>query len=172
MRYVITDDEAKKAKFPHEIFLINLVTNHILLFVGLLGMMKTYPILTAITPSISFVVIGYIMLRSRSIEKNASWFIHCHWQVCVRRSKFFIGILMLMGVGIAGLILSVDGNISALRPGHYAVGGITILPTMVSILVLIVMESDAMHQAKIGRLPNWVVEKYPNPDAITIEEPK
>ena len=171
MRFEISDAEAKKAKFPHELFLINLITNHILLFVGLLGMMKTYPILTAVTPTISFIVIAYLVMRNNTIQRSdTAWFVRCHWQVCIKRSKFFIGILLFFAVGIAALIISVGGDIKDLKPGHYAIAGVTILPTMFSVLALIIIESDAMHQAKNGILPKWVVEKNPNPDAVVIEE--
>ena len=78
--------------------------------------------------------------------------------------------LALMGVGIIGLVLSVGGNVSDLKPGHYALGGVTILPTMLTVLVLIVMESDAMHQAKHGIVAKWYVEKNPNPEAVLVEE--
>ncbi len=171
MKFEITDEEARKAKFPHELFLINLITNHILLFVGLLGMMKNYPILTTVTPTISFIVIGYLMLRNQSIQKSAeSWFVRCHWQVCIKKSKFFIGILLFFALGIIAIILSAGGEIKDLKPGHYAIAGVTILPTMLSVLALIVIESDAMHQAKSGILPKWVVEKNPNSNAVLIEE--
>ncbi len=171
MKFEITDEEAKKAKFPHELFLINLITNHILLFVGLLGMMKTYPVLTMVTPAISMVVISYLMIRNSTIQKGAtSWFIRCHWQVCIRRSKVFLSILIVFAVIIMGLIISVGGDVKDLKPGHYAIAGVTILPTMLTILTLIITESDAMHQAKTGVLPKWVVAKNPNPEARLIEE--
>ena len=73
--------------------------------------------------------------------------------------------LALLGIVIVGLLFSVGMDPSQLKPGHYALGGVAILPTLISVLVLIVMESDAMHKAKIGDVPQWLVEKYPNPDA-------
>jgi len=48
-----------------------------------------------------------------------------------------------------------------MRPQHWAIGGAAALPTMVTVLVLIIMESDALHQAKQGILPDWVREQYP-----------
>ncbi|WP_419590911.1 hypothetical protein [Thiolapillus sp.] len=49
----ISEDARKKARHPHEFLLINLITNHILLFVGLLGMAKQEPWLLLIVPIIS-----------------------------------------------------------------------------------------------------------------------
>lgn len=170
MQYKVSEAESADARHPHEIFLINLITNHILIFVGLLGMAKTYPWLMLVTPSISFVVLGYIMIRARSKLHGASWFAACHWQLCAHRSKIFIGMLLVLGIFLAGLLLSVGGDPSQLKPGHKALGGVLALPTLVFILVLIVMESDAMHKARIGVVPQWLIDKYPNPSAKVIGE--
>jgi hypothetical protein len=165
MHYEVTEELSHQAKLPHEIFLINLITNHILIFVGLLGMAKTYPWLMLVTPTISIVVMSYLMIRARHARKVDPWFVACHWQLCAHRSKMFIGMLALLALVVAGLLLSVGGDAAQLRPGHYAVGGVTSLPTLVFMLALIVMESDALHKARIGQVPEWLVEKYPNPAA-------
>ena len=170
MHYDVSEAELTDAKHPHEIFLINLITNHILVFVGLLGLAKTYPWVMLITPSISIVVLGYLMIRAHSKLKSGSWYVACHWQLCAHRSKLFIGMLMLLALVIAGLLLSVGGDASLLKPGHYALGGVSALPTLVFILVLIVMESDAMHKAKTAVVPQWLVDKYPNAEAKFIAE--
>jgi len=169
MEYQITEAQSKKARFPHELFLINLITNHILLFVGLLGMMKNYPVLTLVTPAISIVVLSYLLIRGRRELNNKSWYVMVHWQLCVRRSRFFVGMIFLMGLVIGTLILSVGGDVNGLKPGHYAIGGVAILPTMFSVLALIVMESDAMHQAKSGRIPDGMVRRFPNPEEPVVE---
>lgn len=170
MQYEVSEAHIKDAKHSHEIFLINLITNHILIFVGLLGMAKTFPWLLLVTPSISLVVLSYIMIRARSKLHSASWFAACHWQLCAHRSKLFIGMLLLLGLVLTGLLLSVGGDPAQLRPGHMAIGGVMALPTLVFILVLIVMESDAMHKAKTGIVPQWLEEKYPPVDMKPIGE--
>jgi hypothetical protein len=170
MHYEVSEAEITDAKHPHELFLVNLITNHILLFVGLLGMAKTYPWLMLVTPTISIVVFSYLMIRARSKLKSASWYAACHWQLCAHRSKLFIGMLGVLGLVVAGLLLSVGGDASQLKPGHYALGGVSALPTLVFILVLIVMESDAMHKAKTGVVPQWLIDKYPNTELKAISE--
>ena len=170
MEYQITEVQSKQARLPHELFLINLITNHILLFVGLLGLMKSYPLLALVTPGISAVVLGYLLIRGRKELNNDSWYVMVHWQLCMRRSRFFVGMLLFMGLVVTGLILSVGGDASQLKPGHYALGGVAFLPGMFSILALIVMESDAMHQAKTGRIPKGMVSRFPNPENPLLEE--
>ena len=170
MEYQITEAQSKKARFPHELFLINLITNHILLFVGMLGLMKSYPLLALVTPGISAVVLSYLLIRGRKELNNESWYVMVHWQLCMRRSRFFVGMLLFMGLVVTGLILSVGGDTSQLKPGHYALGGVAFLPGMFSILALIVMESDAMHQAKTGRIPDGMARRFPNPAEPILKE--
>lgn len=164
MQYEVSEADITDAKHPHEIFLINLITNHILLFVGLIGFAKTYPWVMLITPGISIVVLSYTMIRARSKLNNASWYAACHWQLCARRGMLFIGMLMALGLVVVGLLLSVGGDASQLKPGHYALGGVAALPTLVFILALIVMESDGLHKAKSGVVPQWLIDKYPSAD--------
>ncbi len=163
----ISEEVRKKARHPHEFLLINLITNHILLFVGLLGMAKQEPWLLLSVPLISIAILSYLIWRSMISRKKDPWFTFCHWQLCARRSRFFIGMIVLMALGIAVILASVGGNISDLRPGHYAIGGMVMLPTLFSVLVLIIMESDAVHKANIGDVPEWLVKKFPPPEEYT-----
>lgn len=162
----ISEDMRKKARHPHEFFLINLITNHILLFVGLLGMAKQEPWLLLMVPLISICTLSYLIWRALVSSKRDHWFVFCHWQLCARRSRFFIGMIILMGLGITAILVSAGGDISDLRPGHYAIGGIVMLPTIFSVLVLILMESDAVHKTTLGEVPEWLVAKYPPPEEL------
>lgn len=164
MIYDIPEEQRKSAKLPHEIFLINLITNHILVFVGLLGMAKSFPLGMLVTPTISLCILTYLLYGARRARLTQPWFVACHWALCARRSKLFIGMLGILGLVVVGLVLSVGGSVENLRPGHYALGGAAMLPTLVTILVLIVMESDAVHKARIGELPDWLTQKFPNPE--------
>ncbi len=159
----ISESERKQARHPHEYFLINLITNHILVFVGLLGMAKQEPYLILIVPTVSIIILTYLIWRASLSRKRDSWYVFAHWQLCARRSRFFIGMIAAMGLGILAILASAGGDMSDLRPGHYAIGGIVILPTLFTILVLIVMESDAVHKANTGDVPDWLVSRFPPP---------
>ena len=147
----VPESERKQARHPHEYFLVNLITNHILVFVALLGMAKQEPWLLLIVPIFSVVVLTYLMWRAKLSRGRDPWFVFCHWQLCARRSRFFIGMILLMGLGIAA-----------------------ILPTLFTVLVLILMESDAVHKARVGEVPDGLVRRYPPPSeyrAIAQPEP-
>ena len=157
----ISDEQRKQARHPHEFFLINLITNHILL-----GMAKQEPWLLLVVPVVSILILTYLVWRAAISRKRDPWFVFCHWQLCARRSRFFIGMIALMGLGIAVILASVGGDLADLRPGHYAIGGMVMLPTLFSVLVLIIMESDAVHKASIGDVPEWLVKKFPPPEDV------
>lgn len=163
MFFDISEKESKNARWPHELLLINLITNHILVFVALLGMAGNYPWLMLIPPVISIAILSYLLIRAKqSTQENDGWFTFCHWQLCAQRSRFFILMLGVLTLILIGLLLSVGGDPDALKPGHYAIGGVAILPTMITILALIVMESDAIHKAKMGTVPVSFTKKYPD----------
>ena len=167
MTYEISEDESIRAKHPHEVFLINLIFNHILLFVAFLSA-SSLQFLVAIVPVISVILLAYTMLRARRSLSVDPWFVKCHWQVAAKRSRAFIIMLGIMAA-VMVVIWMVSGGHP--RPQHYAIGGAAVLPTMLTILVLIIMESEAMHQARHGILPNWVVERFPAPaDKVLVAE--
>jgi len=166
MQFEIPENEKEQARHPHEIFLINLITNHILIFIALLGMARTYPLLMLVTPTISLCTLLYLLYRARRSLAQDAWFVKCHWQIAAHRSRLFITMLVIMGLAVGAVLLISGGD---LKPQHYAFGAIGILPTMLTTLVLIVMESDAMHQARLGKLPDSIVQRFPDPDAIRVD---
>lgn len=167
MQYEISEAQSKAARHPHEVFLINLITNHILLFVAALSVAGSYPWLLLPIPIISAVITTYLLVRARVALKRDPWFIKCHWQLAAKRSRMFLIMLAIMGGAMLVLLLASGGNP---RPQHWALGGAAMLPTMVTVLALIVMESDAMHQARHGMLPQWLVDRFQGADVKPIAE--
>lgn len=172
MRFEVSHEDIKKANVPHELFLTNLIGNHILMAVAAGGVAGSYPWIMAVIPITSFAILGYTLWRARKAVRADPWYPMCHWQVCSRRSKIFIAMLSLL------MVISLMGWIGYTYLGLMKeavlalIGGMGILPVMVTVLVLIIIESDALYHANQARLPNWVVERFPNPDAKVIEEVK
>jgi len=165
-RYSVSEQDMVAAKWPHELFLINLIFNHIFLFVAFLSASSLQK-LVIIVPVLSFAILGYSLWRARRSLKIDPWYVKCHWQLAHKRSKIFILMLALMAL-VMVIIFAVAGG--HMRPQHYAIGGAAILPTMLTVLVLIMMESDALHLARDGQVPDWLVERFPEGALEPLEE--
>jgi hypothetical protein len=172
MRFEVSNVEIKKANVPHEIFLTNLIGNHILMTAGAGGMAGTFPWIMATIPITSFGLLGYTLWRARRAIGRDPWYVMCHWQVCARRSAVLLLMLILL------LVAAVLGWIGYTYAGMMKeavlalIGGVGLLPVMVTVLILIIMESEALYHANQARLPKWVVERFPNPNARMIVEDK
>ena len=170
MKFEISDDLAHQAKIPHEILLTNLIGNHILWFIAALGLMRSYWQPLALVPVFSFVALTYILWRARRAKSRDEWYVMCHWQICAARSRIFIYMLLLavtvvllgwLGYTYYGMMKEIVIALS---------GGIGILPIMVTVLVLILMESDALHQASLHKLPKGILNKFPVPEHVVVLE--
>jgi len=172
MRFEVSPQEIKQANVPHELFLTNLIGNHILMTVAAGGVAGSFPWVMAMIPAISFSILGYTLWRARKALRKDPWYPMCHWQVCARRSKIFIFMLSLLLV-IMALGWAAYTYLGMMKEAVMAlIGGVGILPVMVTVLVLIIIESETLYHANQAKLPNWVVERFPNPDIKVIEEVK
>jgi hypothetical protein len=166
MRFHVSPEDIKKANVPHEIFLTNLIGNHILMAVAAGGVAGSFPWVMAVIPAISFSLLGYTLWRARRSLTRDPWYVMCHWQVCARRSRIFLGMLLLLlavvALGLAGIHYG-----GMMKEAVYAlIAGVGILPIMVTVLVLVIVESDALYHANQAKLPKWVVERFPPPPGI------
>jgi hypothetical protein len=171
MKFQISDETAHKAKIPHEILLTNLIGNHILWFIAALGMAGSYWQPLLVVPVFSFSTLTYILWRARRSKTRDEWYVLCHWQICAARSRVFIYLLLL---GVTVVVLGWVGYtyFGMMKVAVYAIsGGVGILPVMVTVLILILMESDALHQASLHKLPKRLVEKHPvPPDVVVLDD--
>lgn len=153
-QFSISPDEAKRAMWPHEIFLINLIFNHIFLFVATLAVIGSLPWLPALVPALSFSIIVYTLIRSRQVATgNDTAFVKAHWQIGAQRNRLFmllLGITCFISVG--GLWLSKMLGWAKI-PTIALIGGVGLLPFMIALLILIIMGNESVHLARTGRLP-------------------
>lgn len=168
LKFAVSDTEIKQAKLPHDIFLINLIFNHILVFAAILTA-SSLAHYVVIVPIFSILSMIFIFIGAMRAKNKYSWYVNGHWQVCVSRSKKFMLMVVVMLLILLSLWIFSGGN---MRPQHWAIGGATVLPVMVMVLILIIMESDSLHQAKIGVLPDWVKEQFPDGAPQPVEEIK
>lgn len=154
-KYSATPDEIVRAKWPHEIFLINLMFNHILVFAATFGVLfSTFPLMVLIVPVTSFAITGYILIKApRIAASNETVFVKAHWAVAQKRNKHFIWLLPIVCPVVGGgLLLSRLMGWSKIAT-LAVLGGVGLLPFMVSMLVLIVLGNDSMYRARHSKLP-------------------
>lgn len=170
-QFDIHPEEGRRAKWPHEIFLINLIFNHIFVFCATVAVIGSFPYLPALVPIISFSIIGYILIKAKLVAAGGeTWFVKAHWQIAARRNRFFMLLLTVTcAISGGGLWLSkVMGW--AKVPTIALIGGVGLLPFMVVLLVLIVLGNESVYMARDGKLPKRFAEK--NPDASAARQPQ
>ncbi len=161
--FTISPEETVRAKWPHEIFLINLVFNHILVFASTFGVFSTFPLMVLIVPVTSFVITGYIIIKAKQIAKrDETWFVKSHWIIAAKRNIHFLRLLTITCTIVGGAFwLSRAMGWSKITT-LALIGGFGMLPFMVALLVLIVLGNDSMYQARHGKLPKRFVEQNPD----------
>lgn len=163
-QFNISPDEAKRAKWPHEILLINLIFNHILVFAATFGVVSTFPLLPLVVPAISFAITGYILLKAQSVASgNDTWFVKAHWKIAAGRNRFFM-LLLAFACVISGTGLGLSKMLGWSKIATIAlIGGAGMLPFMVTILVLVVLGNESVYMARDGKLPERFAAQNPQP---------
>jgi len=166
MKFDISPEDIKKARVPHEVFLTNLIFNHVLVFVAIMSASSLTHFIVVI-PVFSVVSLVYLFWGAQRAKTRASWYVNAHWQIAARRSRFFLIMLTVVGCLLATIYMVSGGD---MRPQHWAFGGASFLPIMISVLGLIIFESESLHQAKNAMLPDWVSERYPENALTPVQE--
>ncbi len=150
--------ELKAGQLPHQLFLFNMVGNHILLSIIALSN-SSVPWLALGVPVISLLIIGFTLIRGQRQKNHTSEFVRANWRMVLKRTKIFLiayGLLSVAG-GVAWLVHS---SIAIKEMAYAIVGGLGILPTMVMVLVLTVIESESLNHAMKGELTDQDREKF------------
>jgi hypothetical protein len=157
-----TEQEISAAKLPHDIFLSNLIGNHILIFAAVATFGPSYIKYMVMVPIFSVIALVYTFYRSGKVKQEDSAFIWAHWQIARRWSKLFFFMLLFLSF-VAGAGFLAHEYLGMMKELVYAfIGGLGILPTLVSVLILIVIESDSLHHARVGTLPKWALRRFFN----------
>jgi len=156
----VTPQEISAAKVPHDIFLSNLIMNHILLFTGIAAFGGSYIKFLILIPLFSFIALATTFYKASKVKREDSEFVYVHWQIARRWSVLFSAVLTLLcTVSLLGWLGQQYGNM--MKEMVYAlIGGLGILPTLLTVLVLVVIESDSLHYARIGELPKGARKRY------------
>jgi len=156
----VSEEEINAAKVPHDIFLSNLIMNHILLFTGIAAFGGHYIKYLALVPLFSFVALAVTFYRASRVKREDSEFVYVHWQIARRWSVLFTGVLTLLcTVSFLGWLGQEYANMMT-EMVYALIGGLGILPTLLSVLVLVVIESDSLHHARMGTMPESAKKRF------------
>jgi hypothetical protein len=156
------EHESRLAQLPHQLFLFNSIGNHVLLTVITISVAVSSPLLTLLIPVISIAIIAFTFARGRSLARHPSLLVRAHWGIVIRRTRIFlIGYIVLATAATLAWLLYTYGG--AMKELMFAlIGGLGLLPMMVLILALTIIESEALHQAGKGFVPDWARQLFGN----------
>jgi hypothetical protein len=156
----VTQQEIAAAKVPHDIFLTNLIMNHILLFTAIAAFGGKYINFLILVPIFSFIALVYTFYKASKVKRDDSEFTYVHWQIARRWSVLFSGVLaLLVTVSFLGWWGQHSGVM--MKEMTYAlIGGLGLLPTLMSVLVLVIIESDSLHHARLGTYPKGSTDRF------------
>jgi hypothetical protein len=162
-----TGVERKRARQLHAVLLFNLVVNHIFIFLMALTLIKASSAPLVLVVVFSLALLGYIIISAkRSLTNEPSWFVRCHWQFAAKRARMFLVLFLILGTLALGIFY---GGHAIGLPGVAikAFASILGLVFMVAVLGLVVIEFDAEHQSKDGKVPSGAIAYYPPPTENT-----
>lgn len=154
MEHQVTEAEVSRAKSLHSVLLFDFIVVHVFLFVLTLGLLKTSIVPIALMPVISIALLANVIFKaSRAIGQETCVFVLCHNLLAAQRAKLFLLLFIVTGTLTAALVFGgAQLGMSKITSWALAVG-IGQLPFMVALLVLVVLEFDAEHQCKDGKIP-------------------
>lgn len=157
MQAQIGTDEKRKARIPHNIFMLNLALVHLLmtpaaiaLKIGTLGMLV--PLI------LSLFIIFFTYTRSKYITQNEHWFVAAHWTLALRRYRLLLisyaVTASLMFIGWLLAMSSPDPHMQEILKTVFI--RIAIMPVLLIVMLNFYLESSAINMASKGELPSTV----------------
>ena len=161
MKFSPTDAEKKRARWAHDLFVLNILFFHLLLTpaVIVMGVGQKGLLLPL---SLSGLVIAFIYYRSR---KDPSWFVEAHWRLSFNRCKLlmmgYAGSLLVFGIG---WLITLGMDQESMRNIMFTVfTRIAIMPTLILAMVSTVLEASATSLVSKGEVPDKLVKAFPPP---------
>lgn len=148
------DNANKLAASAHEKVMMNLAIFHLLLPVAALSSGYMMQLLSVSVLGSLFMLI-WIYWRSRHMQKQQEWVAH-HWQLAWQRCKLlllsYLASAAIMGLGLLISSSHADHNMATIMLVVFS--RIAAVPVVLMVLVLFVMETTSLSQARQGQEPD------------------
>lgn len=146
-------DNKPQAGFAHEVVMMNLAIFHLLLPVAALSSGYIKELLT-------LALIGSAMMMfwvyRQSYQAGDSELVNTHWKLAWRRCRILLIAYAvsasIMGLGWLLTLLQTDQNMKLIFLVIFT--RIAVVPTILTVMVLFVVESTALSQARQGEIAN------------------
>jgi hypothetical protein len=173
--FFATDNATRsKAKSPHELSMINLLLINLLMLIALLAgsflqkgsALADYKLMGVLVPfCISLAIIAYSFSLAGKTAAGGQWFVAAHWKLTTGRYKILL-IAYAVGAGLIGIgwLLSQTQQDPGMQELMFlALQRVAIAPILISLMVLIMLESGSLYQAGRGEVPDGMVKRFPPP---------
>lgn len=175
MFFPVDETIRRQAKSPHELAMVNLLLINLPMLIALLAgsflqrgsALADYKLAGVLVPlAISLTIIAITFAKS---GKTGPWFVVAHWKLAVSRNKILL-IAYAAGAALIGLgwLLSqsqTDPRMEELM--FIALQRVAVAPILISLMVLIMLESGSLNQASRGEVPDGMVKRFPPPAALS-----
>ncbi|TXT24919.1 MAG: hypothetical protein FD134_1297 [Gallionellaceae bacterium] len=167
MSYQVSASEIKRAQHLHSVLLFDFIVVHVFVFILALSLIKSSYIPLSLMPLLSVGALGYVMFKARrALTQEPVWFVRCHMILAGRRARMFFALFVVTGAFTAAMYFG-GGQIGLSPIASLSLAfGLGQLPFMASLLVLIVLEFDAEHQCKKGKIPAAALALHPAPTIV------
>ncbi len=164
MEAPVSPAEIKRAEKLHAMLLFDFIVIHVFYFVLALGLLKSSIMPLALMPVISVLTLGYVLFTAQRAKKHeTSFFVRAHMGLAAKRGRLFLLLFLVTGTFTAVVYFG-GAQFGISKVASYALaGGVGQLPFMVALLTLVVMEYDAAHQCKLGKIPAAALPKATEP---------
>lgn len=157
-----SDAEIKRAKHLHSVLLFDFIVIHIFVFVLAISMIKSSYIPLILMPAFSLVLLGYVLFKAQQgLSKEPSRFVRCHMLLAAKRARLFLALFLVTGTFTAVMYFGGHQFGMSTITSYSLAFGFGQLPFMVALLVLVVLEFDAEHQCKSGKIPAAALAMHP-----------
>lgn len=179
MLFQVDEPHQRMAKSPHELAMVNLLLFNLLMLIALLAgsflpqgsPLADYKLVGVLVPlAVSLGIVAYSFRRAAVLARSGPWFVAVHWRLATARYKILLG-AYAAGSALIGLgwLLSLAQRSPGMQQLMFvALERVAVAPILISLMVLIMLESGALYQAGRGEVPDGLVKRFPPPADLPV----
>ena len=157
--------------------MVNLLLFNLVALIALLGgsflqedsPLAPYKALGVALPlGISLAIIAYTFWRASGAAAGEQWIVVAHWRLATGRYKILL-VAYLVGAGLIGvgwLVAHAQEKPAMQDMMFIALQRVAIAPILITLMVIIMLESGSIYQAQRGEVPDGAIKRFPPPSDL------